>query len=205
MAVLRLLRQLLSLRFAPRAWRAACFLAMGTAAGMAVLAGYLSRAQSYLGDSPETCVNCHVMGPQYTTWRHSSHAACATCNDCHVPHDSLFRQYAYKARDGLWHATVFTMRWEPQAIQMSQKAKPVVEANCRRCHEQVVEGVCVVEGPKDLKCWDCHRDVPHGDARSLSATPEVFRPRLGPIERALSAPLVGGRQAETKKENPDAK
>jgi hypothetical protein len=60
------------------------------------------------------------------------------------------------------------------------------------------------ERPGDLRCWDCHRDVPHGTARSLSATPEVFRPRLGPINEAASAPRVGGRRAGAKKEKTDA-
>jgi cytochrome c nitrite reductase small subunit len=142
------------------------------------------------------------MGPQYVTWQHSSHAECATCNDCHVPHDSLVSQYAYKARDGLWHATVFTMRWEPQVIRMSDKAVPVVENNCRRCHAETVEGVCLYQQDTDLRCWDCHRDVPHGRVRSLSATPDTFRPRLRGIDQATGEPLVGGRAAEAEKEMP---
>lgn len=188
-------RRLMSLAFVPPAWRAACFGMFGVAAGAALFVAYASRAHSYLGDSPRTCVNCHVMAPQYVTWQHSSHAECATCNDCHVPHDSLVSQYAYKARDGLWHATVFTMRWEPQVIHISDKAKPVVEQNCRRCHEQTVADVCLGQ-PRDLRCWDCHREVPHGTVRSLSATPEVFRPRLRGIEEATVEPLLGGRPAE---------
>jgi len=189
-----LARNLAGLRFVPFGWRMLCFAALGTASGAALFVGYVSRAHSYLGDSPETCANCHVMGPQYSTWQHSSHAECATCNDCHVPHDSFVSQYAYKARDGLWHATVFTMRWEPQVIRMSPKAVPVVEKNCRRCHEQTVEGVCPLAQAGDLRCWDCHRDVPHGTVRSLSATPEAFRPRLRGIDEAAAEPLVGGRR-----------
>ena len=80
-------------------------------------------------------MNCHVMTTQYLTWQHSSHARVATCNDCHVPHDNLVHKFAFKAQDGSWHATVFTMRWEPQVIRLSERAKPVVQANCRRCHE----------------------------------------------------------------------
>ncbi|MBN1589429.1 MAG: cytochrome c nitrite reductase small subunit [Pirellulales bacterium] len=203
MNVLRVLQQLISLEFLARQWRAVCFAALGAAVGMALFVAYSSRSLSYLGDSPETCVNCHVMGPQYATWQHSSHAAHATCNDCHVPHDSFASQYAYKARDGLWHATVFTMHWEPQVIRLSEKAVPVLEQNCRRCHERVVEDVCLGEQDETQPCWDCHRDIPHGTARSLSATPDVFRPRLRPIEEATSAPLVGGRRTGLDKEMPD--
>jgi len=196
MAVARFLKNLMSLGFVPVAWRPICFAALGAAAGAALFVGYTSRSHSYLGDSPETCVNCHVMGPQYATWQHSSHADVATCNDCHVPHDSFVSTYSYKARDGLWHATVFTMRWEPQAIRLSDKAIPVIEANCRRCHERTVEDVCVRGRPGDLRCWDCHRDVPHGTVRSLSATPDVFRPQLRGIDQAMLDSLIGGRQAQ---------
>jgi cytochrome c nitrite reductase small subunit len=65
---------------------------------------------------------------------------------------------------------------------MSKDAIPVVERNCRRCHEEVIGETSLVEHHAgDLRCWDCHRDVPHGRVRSLSTTPGVFHPRLGII------------------------
>ncbi len=39
------------------------------------------RAPSFLTDDPEACVNCHLMRSAYLTWRHSSHAEVAHCND----------------------------------------------------------------------------------------------------------------------------
>jgi hypothetical protein len=42
-------------------------------AGLGLFAFYISNAPSYLGDKPETCVNCHIMAPHFTTWCHSSH------------------------------------------------------------------------------------------------------------------------------------
>jgi cytochrome c nitrite reductase small subunit len=180
----------------PRRWRMPSFLMLGAMAGMGLFLTYISRAPSYLVDNPETCVNCHVMATQYVTWQHSSHAQHATCNDCHVPHDNLLKEYAFKAKDGLWHATVFTMRWEPQAIRISEGAIPVVEQNCRRCHSVVVEDVALkVHHEGDQRCWDCHRDVPHGRERSLSATPDVFRPQLAPALVAPQDLRIKGRRA----------
>jgi cytochrome c nitrite reductase small subunit len=142
-------------------------------------------------------MNCHVMTAEYISWRHSSHARVATCDDCHVPHTSLTAKYAFKARDGLWHSTVFTMRWEPQAIRISQKAIPVVEDNCRRCHAELISDVAIAAHQyKDLRCWDCHRETPHGTVRSLSSAPDVFRPRLPEITDPLQEPTVGGRRVE---------
>lgn len=185
---------LLGLRLVPRAWRIPCFAMLGVAAGAGLFVLDVSRATSYLSDAPETCMNCHVMTTQYLTWQHSSHASVTTCNDCHVPHDSPLAHYAFKARDGLWHASVFTMRWEPQVIRLSQGAVPVVENNCRRCHQAVIEGVAPAgHQGGDLRCWDCHREVPHGRVRSLSATPGVFQPRLPQATSGNQQPRIGGR------------
>ena len=172
---------------------------LGAMAGMGFFVLHISRASSYLSDAPETCMNCHVMTTEYVTWQHSSHARVATCNDCHVPHTSLAAHWAFKAKDGLWHSTVFTMRWEPQAIRLSKGAIPVVEDNCRRCHAQVIENVSLTDHqPHDLRCWDCHREVPHGTVRSLSATPGVFQPRLPRVQEPLQKPTLGGRLIEEK-------
>jgi cytochrome c nitrite reductase small subunit len=193
-ALWRLLGRAVALRFLAPAWRPVVFLTLGMAAGTGLFVLHVSRAVSYLSDAPETCMNCHVMTTQYVTWQHSSHAGAATCNDCHVPHDTLAGQYAFKARDGLWHATVFTMRWEPQVIRLSQRAVPVVEDNCRRCHARVIGDVSANRhAAGDLRCWECHREVPHGSVRSLSATPGIFQPQLPSVEAPGQQPRLGGR------------
>ncbi len=199
----RLIGDALALRFVGRRWQMPCFALFGVLAGMGLFLVPLSRAPSYLSDESETCINCHVMTTQFVTWQHSSHAEAATCNDCHVPHHNFVSKYAFKAQDGLWHATVFTMRWEPQAIRLSDRAVPVVEENCRRCHAEVIDGVSIAEHEAgDLRCWDCHREVPHGRVRSLSAAPDVFRPQLGPIGSADSEPRIQGRSVPSKQGDP---
>lgn len=85
--------------------------------GLGAYLVYVSKAYSYLSDDPKVCVNCHVMGPYYATWQHSSHKMVATCNDCHVPHNNILNKYFFKAKDGLRHSYIFTMRKEPQAMQ----------------------------------------------------------------------------------------
>ena len=77
----------------------------------------ISNAASYLSNDPITCVNCHVMYPEYATWERGSHGRVATCNDCHVPQDNFIRKYAFKASDGFRHASMFTFRMEPQVIR----------------------------------------------------------------------------------------
>jgi len=166
---------------------------LGVLVGLALAVGKVSRATSYLGDDPATCVNCHVMNSVYTSWQHSSHARVTTCNDCHLPHDSIINAYAFKARDGIYHSAIFTLHLEPQVIRLSQAAIPVVEENCRRCHSHVIEEVSLKEHAKgDLRCWDCHREVPHGRTRSLSSSPGVMQPEL-PSVLERQRPTIGGR------------
>lgn len=162
----------------PKQWRMPVVILLGAAAGLALYALYASRALSYLSDSPQTCVNCHIMAPQYATWQHSSHREHTTCNDCHVPHDNIFRTYYFKAMDGARHATMFTLRLEPQNIFIHQAGIDVVQENCIRCHSNLItDSRLLTQTDKfhskfeDRLCWDCHREVPHGRVKSLSSTP----------------------------------
>lgn len=166
----------------------AAALLLGLAAGLALLVLHSSNAVSYLSDRPETCINCHVMVPQYVTWRNSSHRRVAVCNDCHVPHDSLLRKYAFKAADGARHSAVFTLRREPQVIRIKAAGRAVVQENCLRCHmDQVfavsagsIDDAAWKRGDGPL-CWDCHRQVPHGRVHSLASTPNARAPRPAPV------------------------
>lgn len=172
----------------PPQWRFAVIVLLGIFTGLGLYVMYISNAVSYLSDKPETCVNCHVMNSYYATWQRGSHGKVATCNDCHVPQDNFIRKYWFKANDGLRHATYFTMRWEPQVIQIKQAGKDAVQENCIRCHSNLIHPVALrsinnasVEDQTQKYCWDCHRNTPHGRVNSLSSTPYARVPTLAPV------------------------
>jgi len=195
------LKSLFALNFIASVWRMPVWIALGLFAGLGVVTIHVSRAPSYLSDSPETCMNCHVMTQAYVTWNHSSHRNVATCNDCHVPHDNIVHTYAFKAKDGLRHASMFTLRMEPQVIQLSAAAVPVVEQNCRRCHEQLVGEVHArAWTPGDNRCWDCHREVPHGRVSSLSTAFDVNAPKLPGVLDNPTHMQNGGREPRPAKD-----
>lgn len=156
----------------PKGWKMPAAIVGGVIVGLLIDLFYVSNAASYLSDDPATCMNCHVMGPQHASWRNSSHREHATCNDCHVPHDSVVNKYLFKAKDGIRHASLFTIRGknQHQTVQMLEAGQKVVQQNCLRCHAQHLGDTHLVspEGT-DRNCWECHRQVPHGDVRSLSA------------------------------------
>lgn len=182
---MKIIRRVISFITPPVRWQLPVIVLAGIFCGLGMLTIHISRAPSYLSDDPRTCINCHVMYPHYATWSHSSHREVATCNDCHVPQNNFFRTYFFKAKDGMRHASIFTMRWEPQVIQIKEAGIGVVQENCIRCHRDMVDMVNIVEvsGDNYLKgagkrCWDCHREVPHGTVNSLASAPHALVPRL---------------------------
>lgn len=160
------------------------FVVGGLFAGLGGYTVYMSRAHSYLSDDPAACVNCHIMAPYHQSWNHSSHAQWATCNDCHVPQNNVFSKYAFKAKDGLYHAAVFTIKGEPNVIRPRDDSYEVIMNNCIRCHTQlntefVKTGMidyCEVKEGKGKACWDCHTEVPHTKVSNLSSSPNAITP-----------------------------
>jgi len=160
----------------PRPLQVAIYAMAGAALGAGLFVARLANATSYLSDSPETCINCHVMTDAYASWQRGSHGRVAVCTDCHVPHDNIVAKYAYKARDGLKHSYVFTLRKEPQVLELSAAAVPVVQANCVGCHSEQLAMIRLAS-TSERRCWDCHQNV-HGMVGSLSASPASLRPGL---------------------------
>ena len=170
------LKTILTLQGLPRPLQATIWCAAGVLVGVSLVTAVIGRATSYLSDKSETCINCHVMTDAYVSWQSGSHALVATCNDCHVPQTNPVARWGFKALDGTKHSAVFAFRAEPQVLSLSGIARPVVQANCLRCHGNVMQMV-PLEGPGQRTCWDCHTNI-HGKARSLSASPVERRPRL---------------------------
>lgn len=160
----------------PRALQVGIYSLVGVTIGMALVLTRIANATSYLSDEPQACINCHVMTDAYASWQRGSHGRVAVCVDCHVPHDNIAAKYAYKARDGLKHSYVFTMRQEPQVLELSAGAVPVVQANCVNCHSHQLMMIRLA-GTSERRCWDCHHNI-HGEVRSLSASPIELRPGL---------------------------
>ena len=130
--------------------------AIGTAGliGTAVLGGlfgafggavgytaHTAKATSYLSDDPRACINCHIMNEQYNSWSSSPHHARASCNDCHVPHDSVLSKYFVKAEHGYRHSKGFTFQDFHEPIQITPGSRDVVIDNCIRCHETMTHDV----------------------------------------------------------------
>ncbi len=141
---------------------------IGAAAGIASFTFDYAQGLSYLSDDPKACINCHVMQQQYDGWMHGSHHANATCNDCHVPHDSLISKYYVKTEHGYRHSKGFTLNDFHEPIRITPASLEVVQGNCVRCHHDMVGGIGaahVPSGQAESGCVHCHAGVGHGPAR----------------------------------------
>lgn len=178
------MKKIINLFVPPNRWRLQVLVLMGILVGTLLNILYVSKFHSYLSDASETCMNCHIMAPQYSSWFHSSHRQFANCNECHVPHNNLIDKYWFKSKDGLRHATMFTLRLESQVIRIKESGKKVVHNNCLRCHQnifehreiQTLEGNFLTKEQKQRDCMDCHRQTPHGTINSLSSVPNARVP-----------------------------
>lgn len=193
----------------PKPWQPVVIVLLGAVTALVIYMMKVANVASYLTDDPRACINCHVMTTEYITWNHSSHRGVASCNDCHVPHDNIFKQYAFKAKDGLYHATIYTLRTEPQAIVMHEAGQEAVQNNCIRCHfDQVTDAKTAswvdshLNSRLDRTCWECHRETPHGRVKSLSSVGFHLDPLPLEEEQELFIPQWLKEATENQKTNP---
>jgi len=172
----------------PDRWKLPVLLILAIFTGMVLYSFYISNALSYLGDRPETCINCHIMAPQFATWYHSSHREKTNCNDCHVPHNNILSKFFFKAKDGIRHAAIFTLRREPQVIFIRKAGKEVIHRNCIRCHSELLTDSRLLALSDEThifrmerQCIECHRETPHGRINSLSSVPYARVPLPGSV------------------------
>ncbi len=138
-----------------------------------------SRMLSYLSSDPKVCINCHTMNTHYATWQHSSHREKATCVDCHLPRDSFANKWIAKAKDGLNHSLAMTLGSYGSNLRITDDAARRIQDNCISCHREAVSQMLATselyhtpeaDVQMGRQCWDCHREVPHGTTRTLTAT-----------------------------------
>jgi cytochrome c nitrite reductase small subunit len=151
---------------------AVSFLPLLLSASIGVLMGlggftfFYAEGASYLSNDPKACVNCHIMREQYDGWLKGSHHAVATCNDCHVPHEFIFK-YLAKAENGFWHSKGFTLQDFHEPIRIKPRNKAILQENCVGCHASLVSEIATHPGNDEqmLDCMHCHSGVGHGPAR----------------------------------------
>jgi cytochrome c nitrite reductase small subunit len=135
--------------------------ALGAALGIGGYTFVYAKGYSYLTDDPSACANCHVMLPQFQSFRRSAHREVATCNDCHTP-SGFFAKYGVKALNGFNHSLAFTSGRFHEPIRANAMNRDVAQQACTKCHAEIVHSISHGEQPETApRCTRCHGSVGH--------------------------------------------
>lgn len=123
---------------------------------------------SYFSKSPEACMNCHIMKPQFDSWQKASHHSAATCVECHLPPDFIGK-YIAKAENGYNHSKAFTLQNFPEPIAITAKNSQILQDNCIRCHAAMVADIAEDShySNNEIRCVHCHATAGHGEKVGL--------------------------------------
>jgi len=115
-----------------------------------------------LTESPQFCALCH--SSQNGDWLHSAHRG-EKCIDCHLPNDNFADHYLWKSIDGGKDVFLhFSGIGDGNDTQLTAHGKKVLQANCIRCHVDMVSHI-----DNKRSCIDCHRPLSHRrTARTLT-------------------------------------
>lgn len=148
-------------RFRPPWYALVAALLVGSLVGIGSYTFFYAGGVSYFGTDSANCANCHIMQPQYDSWVKSSHAAVANCVDCHLPH-SLVPKYIAKADNGWRHSWAFTFQNFHEPIQIIERNKRTLQANCIECHGELAHSLIGANEEDAPSCVRCHKTVGHG-------------------------------------------
>jgi cytochrome c-type protein NapC len=138
-----------------------------------------------LSNQEAFCISCHEMGPVYGELQESVHysnatGVRATCSDCHVPKEWVYKvQRKIAATNELFHKVLGTIdtpeKFEAQRLALAQHVWSTMKATdsreCRNCHSaqsmnlptqnRLAQRKHKVAAEKGETCIDCHQGIAH--------------------------------------------
>lgn len=142
-----------------------------------IFAGFFAAAGAYmifgparlveLTETPRFCALCH--SSQDRDWLHSAHRG-KRCIDCHLPNNNPASHYLWKSIDGGKDVFFqFSGLGDGNDTELTAHGKKVLQANCVRCHADMVSRV---DGERN--CVSCHRPLAHRlTAAALTRNEEI--------------------------------
>ncbi len=137
---------------------------VGVFLGLSAYTFQFAKGFAYFSNDPTACANCHIMNDQLDSWLKSSHHGQAVCNDCHTP-QALIPKLITKAENGWNHSVKFTLQNFAEPIRIRAVNAERLQANCIRCHQELVSEIHGGDQGSQLVCTKCHLGVGHGPRR----------------------------------------
>jgi cytochrome c nitrite reductase small subunit len=113
--------------------------------------------------SPGFCAACHVMQPQHASWTRMGKHREKTCVDCHLANRHWTSRLLRMGIDGGVGTAAFVSGMSRDPIRLSAHGRRTVQANCIRCHAEMVSRIDAARA-----CWDCHRRATHVGAARIA-------------------------------------
>lgn len=144
--------------------------------GLVVIAIIVSLTVVKFTSSPEFCISCHEMKPEYYTWKLTTHKV-FTCNECHVG-PGLVNTVVHKIsalREVYLH---FTGTYDSPIVAKH----PIPNSTCKSCHSPdkrpfSASGDLIIPHDKHeargILCVDCHSGVAHGAIAARKVTSKI--------------------------------
>jgi cytochrome c nitrite reductase small subunit len=128
-------------------------------AGLVLLAviTFIPHGILFQSSQPAFCNLCHPMHEQYKVWLLTGVHRNIKCVDCHLPNNNEINHLIWKGIDGTKDLVSFLSGSYPDYITATSHAKKVIQANCVRCHADMVSRI----NTDDRNCWSCHRRINH--------------------------------------------
>jgi hypothetical protein len=125
--------------------------------------------------SPQLCSSCHTMGPEYYTWKASSHNKLG-CVDCHRGEGIQGQVEMLGGLAQMAESTVFNTYVTPIRLFRS-----IDDENCFKCHsfnrQASVSGDLIIphedHTASNVRCVSCHSGVAHGDIARRRITQKI--------------------------------
>lgn len=142
--------------------------------------------------TPQFCFRCHVMAPEYYTWKASAHVQ-IPCTRCHIK-PGLGNLVIHKL-SALKEVTLYFTGTYDRPIKMSEKIDDEV---CTQCHSTnrgiTPSGDLIIphdkHAAKKVQCVECHSGVAHGNIVGRKMTDDgnfqVWNPVYGQNQMAAT-------------------
>lgn len=141
------------------------------------------------------CTSCHMMKPEFYTWKASSHKQVTECITCHAP-PGVLKKVKYK---------LFTVKEWYAAITgdygiLIQTTTPIPDKTCNQCHdmntrEVTPSGDLIIPHTRHqqlgVSCTICHTGVAHGNIAQKQIT---FRSDYGKWDESLGQRFMSDEQ-----------
>lgn len=122
--------------------------------------------------SPEFCSKCHVMAPEYATWKASSHLEVA-CVECHIK-PGLKNLILHKI-SAIKEIYLYVTGTYERPIKMGHKLEDGICTQCHSTNRAITpSGDLIVphdkHALKKVMCVECHSGVAHGNIAARKVT-----------------------------------